>query len=109
MAGHCEDESATACLAREAYEEAGLVIDPADIELVHTVHMKDRPTDLPRVQLYFRARRWEGTPKLREPDKCVAWQWWNARALPEPIVPYTRAAIESIQAGRTYTELGWGR
>ncbi|MGA5219728.1 NUDIX domain-containing protein [Streptomyces cinereoruber] len=29
LAGHCETESATACLVREAYEEAGLVVDPA--------------------------------------------------------------------------------
>ncbi|MFI8916876.1 NUDIX domain-containing protein [Streptomyces sp. NPDC053513] len=108
-AGHCEAEAATACLVREAYEEAGLVIDPADAELVHTVHMVDRPDDPPRVQLFFRAHRWEGTPRLREPDKCVAWQWWSAKELPEPTVPYTRVAIEGIRAGRTYTELGWGR
>lgn len=109
LAGHCEDETATACLAREAYEEAELVIEPADVELVHTVHMREQPTDTPRVQLFFRARRWVGEPKLREPDKCVSWRWWNVKDLPEPIVDYTRAAIEGIQAGRTYTELGWRR
>ncbi|MGW4271701.1 NUDIX hydrolase [Streptomyces seoulensis] len=109
LAGHCEAESATACLLREAYEEAGLVIDPAGVELVHTVHMRERPADPPRIQLFFRARRWEGTPRLREPDKCAAWQWWNAEELPEPIVPYARAAIEGVRAGRVYTELGWGR
>ncbi|MFJ7626696.1 NUDIX domain-containing protein [Streptomyces sp. NPDC097595] len=109
LAGHCEAESATACLVREAYEEAGLVIDPADVELVHTVHTVNRPGGRPRIGLFFRARRWEGTPELREPDKCVAWQWWNAKDLPEPLVPYARAAIEGIRAGRVYTELGWTR
>ncbi|GGV83062.1 hypothetical protein [Streptomyces massasporeus] len=34
---------------------------------------------------------------------------WSAENLPEPIVPYTRAAIAGIQAGRVYTELGWER
>jgi len=109
LAGHCEAESATACLVREAYEEAGLVIDPADVELVHTVHMREQPRDAPRIQLYFRAHRWEGTPKRREPDTCVRWEWWSAKDLPEPIVPYTRAALEGIRAGRSYTELGWPR
>ncbi|MFJ8660294.1 NUDIX domain-containing protein [Streptomyces sp. NPDC093795] len=109
LAGHCEAESATACLVREAYEEAGLVIDPADLELVHTVHLVDRPGDQPRIGLFFRARHWEGTPELREPDKCVGWQWWSPKDLPEPTVPYTRAAIEGIQAGRPYTEMGWSR
>ena len=109
LAGHCEDESATACLVREAYEEAELIIESADVELVHTVHMREQPTDPPRVQLFFRARRWVGEPELREPDKCVSWRWWNVKDLPEPTVDYTRAAIEGIQAGRTYTELGWRR
>ncbi|ALO98807.1 hypothetical protein SHL15_7821 [Streptomyces hygroscopicus subsp. limoneus] len=120
--GHCQcrriayqvlgepiDPHLCACLVREAYEEAGLVIESADVELVHTVHMREQPTQPPRVQLFFRARRWEGEPKRQEPDKCLSWQWWNVKDLPEPIVPYTRAAIEGIQAGRTYTELGWGR
>ncbi|MCX5395327.1 NUDIX domain-containing protein [Streptomyces sp. NBC_00094] len=109
LAGHCEAEAASACLVREAYEEAGLVIESADVELVHTVHMREQPTDPPRVQLFFRALRWEGGPKLREPDRCVQWEWWNVKDLPEPIVPYTRAAIEGIRAGRVYTELGWTR
>ncbi|MFF9286437.1 NUDIX hydrolase [Streptomyces griseosporeus] len=109
LAGHWEAESATDCLVREAYEEAGLVIDTADVDLVHIVHMRDQPTDRPRIQLFFRASRWAGTPELREPDKCVRWEWWNVKDLPDPIVPYTRAAIEGIRAGRIYTELGWGR
>ncbi|WP_406859128.1 NUDIX domain-containing protein [Streptomyces sp. HUAS MG47] len=109
LAGHCEAESATACLVREADEEAGLVIDPADLELVHTVHLLDAPGDRPRIQLVFRARRWQGTPHLREPDKCVAWKWWNVERLPDAIVPYARAAVDGIRSGRAYTESGWSR
>ncbi|WP_046775810.1 NUDIX hydrolase [Streptomyces yangpuensis] len=107
LAGHCEQESAVSCLVREAQEEAGLVIDPADVDLVHLVHVRDRPGAPPRMQLVFRARRWHGEPRLREPDRCVSWNWWPLDALPEPIVPYARAALEGIRAGRPYTELGW--
>ncbi|MEV6330439.1 NUDIX domain-containing protein [Streptomyces sp. NPDC051909] len=107
LAGHCEDESATACLVREAWEEAGLVIEPGDLELAHTVHVVDALGDQPRLQLFFRARRWEGTPELREPDKCVTWRWWDAEELPEELVPYTRAALDGVLAGRPYTEWGW--
>lgn len=109
LAGHLGAEAATAGLVREAHEEAGLVIVPAGLELVHTVHLVDRPGDRPRIGLFFRARHWEGEPEVREPDKCVAWQRWSAKDLPEPIVPYTRAAIEGILAGRPYTEMGWSR
>ncbi len=44
---------------------------------------------------------------LRAPDKCLAWRWWEPAALPAPIVPYTRVAIQSICAGRPYSEVGW--
>ncbi|MFD7883677.1 NUDIX domain-containing protein [Streptomyces bauhiniae] len=107
LAGHCERESAVACLVREAYEEAGLVIDPADLELAHVVHVLHGPSARPRMQLVFRARRLGGTPWLREPDKCLAWRWWDPDALPDPLVPYARTAIDGIRAGRTYSELGW--
>ncbi|WP_433858889.1 NUDIX domain-containing protein [Streptomyces kronopolitis] len=107
LAGHCEQESAVSCLVREAHEEAGLVIDPGDVELAHVVHLVHGPGGRPRMQMVFRARRWAGTPEIREPDKCKSWDWWPPDALPTPIVPYARAAIEGIRAGRLYTEVGW--
>ncbi|MFF8971809.1 NUDIX domain-containing protein [Streptomyces sp. NPDC014995] len=107
LAGHCEQESAVACLIREAREEAGLVIEAQDVELAHTVHVVDAPGGQPRLQLVFRARRWRGEPRLLEPDKCLGWGWWPLDALPDPMVPYARAALEGIRDGRSYTELGW--
>ena len=82
-----------ACLVREAREEAGLVIDPADVELLHVAHVVDTPGGLPLMQLVFNARRWKGEPKVREPDKCLPWQWWPRHELPAPDRPYTRTAI----------------
>lgn len=107
LAGHCRRESAVTCLVREAQEEAGLVIDPGDIELAHVVHLVDAPGDTPRMGLVFRARSWSGPPEIREPDKCTGWRFWNPEELPEQVVPYTRAAINGIRAGRLYTEMGW--
>lgn len=75
LAGRCEQESAIACLVREAWEEAGLVIKAEDVELVHTVHLVDAPGGQPRIQLVFRAHRWQGEPEVREEDKCVSWGW----------------------------------
>ncbi|MFM9493852.1 NUDIX domain-containing protein [Streptomyces galilaeus] len=107
LAGHCEQESAVTCLVREAREEAGLEIEPRDVELVHVVHHIDRAGDQPRMGLFFRARTWTGEPELCEPDKCTQWKFWDPAALPEDLVPYTRVAIEGIRAGRPYSETGW--
>ncbi|MET8744825.1 NUDIX domain-containing protein [Streptomyces sp. NPDC004728] len=108
LAGHVEWESVRACLIREAFEEAGIIVEPADLTLVHTVHLlADRENAEPRIQLFFRAGRWSGEPEIREPDRCTAWQWWPLDGLPDPMVGYTRAAIEGILAGTAYTELGW--
>ncbi|MFB7977891.1 NUDIX domain-containing protein [Streptomyces vinaceus] len=107
LAGKCERESATACLVREAWEEAGLVIDPDDVELAHVVHVVDTPGGPPLMQLVFRARRWRGKPEVREPDKCLTWRWWTQHELPDRLVPYTRTAITAIAEGRPYSQLGW--
>ncbi|MEU5397235.1 NUDIX hydrolase [Streptomyces tibetensis] len=107
LTGHCEQESAITCLIREAREEAGLRIEPQDVELVHVVHHIDHAGDRPRIGLFFRARTWSGEPELREPDKCTQWKFWDPAALPDDLVPYTRVAIEGIRAGRLYSEMGW--
>ncbi|MER7181777.1 NUDIX domain-containing protein [Streptomyces hyaluromycini] len=107
LAGHGEQESAIACLIREAQEEAGLSIAAEDVEFVHAVHILDAPGTVPRMELVFRARAWSGEPRVLEPDKCADWGWWPADALPEPTVAYTRAAIDGIRHGRLYTAMGW--
>ncbi|MGX8259683.1 NUDIX hydrolase [Streptomyces sp. P9-2] len=107
LAGHCEQESAVTCLLREAEEEAGLRIRAEDVEFAHAVHQFPGPGRRPRLQLVFRARAWAGEPEVREPDKCLAWQWWEPDALPDRLVPYTREAIAHIRAGHAYSETGW--
>lgn len=106
-AGHVEDESARACAVREAYEELGIALDEPDLELVHTVHLRDPDDGAPRLQLFFRVHRWSGEPQVREPDRCRAWAWWPRAALPYPLVGYARTALEGITQGWTYTSVGW--
>lgn len=107
LAGHCEREEAISCLIREAEEEAGLIIEPGDVELVHLVHLVDSPSARPRIALVFRAPTWSGTPAVLEPDRCVEWRWWNPKDLPAAVVPYARQAIGSVLAGQLYSQMGW--
>ncbi|MFJ9186470.1 NUDIX domain-containing protein [Streptomyces anulatus] len=109
LAGHCEREDAVSCLIREAEEEAGLILDPEGIELVHLVHSQDSPSARPRIQLFFRPWIWSGVPQVLEPDRCVEWRWFDPKDLPENTVPYTRQAIGAIINGRPYSDMGWTR
>lgn len=107
-AGHVEYESATASAVREGAEELGIVMREEDLELVHTVHLRDPGgASVPRMQLFFRVLAWQGNPYIAEPDKCSALGWFAWGALPTPLVDYTRTALDGIRAGRTFTALGW--
>ncbi|MFM9370524.1 methyltransferase, FxLD system [Streptomyces sp. Da 82-17] len=107
-AGHREQgESALACTIREAYEETGVVVDARDLTLVHTQDLLDPDSPISRLNLFFRATSWTGSPQLREPHHCTEWRFWPLAALPEPLVDYTRTALTAIARGEPYTHLGW--
>ena len=105
IAGHVEGrEPARVAMAREAWEEAGLRLDPQALALVHVMH---RRSDDERMSLFFRAERWRGEPVNREPHKCSALTWFALDALPDNIVPYVRRGIELALAREVYSEFGW--
>lgn len=107
MAGHCELESVRAAVAREAWEESGLTIDPQDLRLLHTVHILDPGSTRPLLELFFAPTQWRGQPTVREPHRCTEWRMWPVDALPDDLVDYTRVAIRGIAAGQAYSEMGW--
>ncbi|MFI6697143.1 methyltransferase, FxLD system [Streptomyces sp. NPDC050433] len=107
-AGHREDlESAVTCMVRETEEETGLRIPEADLSLVHVLDLLDPGSTIPRMGLFFTPSSWEDEPVLREPECCTEWRWWPLDALPEPIVEYTRVALEAISNGTFYVPMGW--
>ncbi|MDF8265321.1 dihydrofolate reductase [Luteipulveratus flavus] len=102
-AGHVEaGESAASAAVSEAREELGVVVDPADLEPLTTVQ-RHSLTGLPveqRADFFFRVRRWQGEPTLREPDKAAEMRWFALDALPERLVPHERQVIEAMAAGQ---------
>ncbi|MGW8989079.1 phosphotransferase [Streptomyces zhihengii] len=96
--GHVELETVVDAVVRETLEETGLVVDAADVRAAVTVHHRP-PGGQARVGLFFEVRRWSGTPRVVEKDKCDAIGWFGLDELPEPMVAYCRAGIDAYRAG----------
>jgi glyoxylase-like metal-dependent hydrolase (beta-lactamase superfamily II) len=79
--GHLEfGEDPVECVRREAFEETGLQL--GDCALVGVTNDIFEADDRHYVTLFYRASSFSGTPTVREPEKCHAWQWWPWTALP---------------------------
>jgi ADP-ribose pyrophosphatase YjhB (NUDIX family) len=102
-AGHLEpDETITVGATREAKEELGIDVRPADLELVHTMHRRSG-----RVAFFFEVLAWSGELSNAEPHKCERLDWITDRALPPNSVRYARVALERIRGGGRFSTFGW--
>ncbi|MQW76101.1 NUDIX domain-containing protein [Nocardioides sp. dk4132] len=108
-AGHVErGETAYDAARREAVEEIGV----HDLDLAFVTALQRTGGGEPigeRVDFFFTARSWRGTPRVREPERCAALRWFPLAALPEPMVPHERVVLEAIRAGTAppYLTLGF--
>jgi 8-oxo-dGTP diphosphatase len=108
-AGHVEKgETAYDAARREAREE----IDVDDLDLTFVTAMQrtrgGEPID-ERIDFFFTARSWSGAPRIVEPAKCAALQWYDLAALPDPVVPHELKVLQGIIKGEidTYTTFGF--
>src|SRR5699024_1800712 len=89
-----------AAAGREAYEEAGVSIDPADLGPLTVMHRRRPGGPIEqRVDFFWIARRWTGEPVNREPKKSAAMRWFELHALPEACVPHERRVLECLRDG----------
>lgn len=90
---------------REAQEEIGLTLLPAQLSLRYVLHA--RWTGAPRVGFFFAVDGWQGEPVNAEPEKCSAIGWFPWTALPADTVDYAKAALADIAAGKLLGIWGW--
>ena len=104
-AGHLEaGETIVDGIIREAAEETGIALRPADIDLAYVMHFRGASD---RLSLFFTATRWQGEIETREPDKCAGWRWLPLADLPPNVVPYARHALADLAAGQRLGLFGW--
>ena len=105
--GHLEaGEDVVSGAVREAAEEVGVRINPADLEFAHVVHHRNGDGQ-GRIGFFFTARHWTGGPFNREPHKCAGLFWVDPAAPPVHTVPYTAAALAQIARGQVFSLDGW--
>lgn len=107
-AGHLEgDESMRAALVREANEEMGIDINPADLEFKLLMHRSCQGNDRERADIFFTAQKWQGNIENAEPGRCDDLSWFALDNLPPNTVDYVKAAIDCYLKGGKYCEFGW--
>ncbi|WP_216215774.1 NUDIX hydrolase [Amycolatopsis aidingensis] len=99
-------EDVLTAAAREADEEVGVMIDPNDLALVHTIHVNGSGPE-PRLGLFFATERWIGEPSNREPDKCSDLGWFDLLSLPAELIEYPAAGIRGYHHGIPFSIMGW--
>ncbi|MDF2935258.1 MAG: hydrolase [Paenibacillaceae bacterium] len=105
VAGHLDgNEEVWQAAAREAHEEAGVIIRETDVETVGVMH---RLSNDERVDFFVRIRNWEGELVNREPDKCDELAWFALDELPANTIPYVARAIGNCRKGQWFDSFGW--
>jgi 8-oxo-dGTP diphosphatase len=105
IAGHLDGgEELQAAAIREAREEAGISLVPADLTVVGVMHRRSNDE---RVDFFLAAECWTGTITNTEPHKCDELAWFPLDALPDNIIPYVRRALTNYRRGVWFDSFGW--
>ena len=105
-AGHVEEgELPTEALIREAKEEIGIDLNPADLELVHVSYRPKHDETGDRVDFFFRAKKWSGEITNMEPNKCDDLKWVSYDEVPENMTLHVRKAIKNMNDGIFFDEI----
>jgi len=105
VAGHVDrGETILSAMIREGEEEVGIVLDKDDLAVVHVMNRK---SNRPYVDFFIKANFWEGEPTIIEPDKCDSMRWFPISNLPTNTLPHVAQALEFIQNGVYFSEVGF--
>lgn len=105
VSGHLEkDETITNAMVREAKEEAGITIDPQEMQVLHVMHSL---YDKEYVNIFFHCKKWHGEITNLEPTKCGELKFFEKDNLPKNTLSYVKTALKKSNSGIIYSETGW--
>ncbi len=71
------------CVVREVYEETGLTVKEEDMKLVNIVNTIQKEVNTHFIQIGIVVSKYEGIPKIKEPNKCDDLRFFSIDNLPE--------------------------
>ncbi|MHA6485106.1 NUDIX hydrolase [Paenibacillus sp. strain BS8-2] len=102
------NEEVKAAAIREAKEEAGVDIDPSDLEVKGVVHRRNQSgAGSEWIDFYLVASRWMGEITNMEPHKCEELKWFPLNRLPDEMIEYVRSALNENQDRLWFKSEGW--
>ena len=105
--GHLDgEESVSAAMTREVREEAGVEIEPQDLQFAHVMH-RVRLGEREYVDFFFVTEKWIGEPYNAEKHKADEAQWFPVDKLPDNTIDSVRTAVENYRKGIPFSEFGW--
>ena len=96
---HFRERLEDAC-RREIFEETGLRVSVRDLKFIHVSN--DMVSDAHFVTLGFLCERFEGLPKVKEPDEITQWKWFDLKKLPKPLFFPSAKVLRSFRGGFVY-------
>lgn len=106
VAGHVDgNESVIKAMQREALEEAGIMIEEPNLQIVHVMHRKAK--DRESIDYFLKCNNYIGEIKIMEKNKCDELAFYEIDNLPQNVISYIKQAIGYYQQGVSFSVYGW--
>ena len=104
--GHVDEgETAKMAVVRECAEELGIDVKIADLSFAHLSHRVSNNGGRTYYDIYFVVNKYDGIPKIMEPDKCSDLKWFKTNDLPDEMIDVRKAAFENYKNNIHYSEV----
>lgn len=105
VAGHLDgNETVKQAMKREAYEEAGILVEEKDLEIVHVMHTKLEDES---IYYFIYCDKYKGNVVNNEPNKCDELSFYDVNYLPDNIIDYVKVGIYNYSKEIYFSSYGF--